>query len=56
MVFSFSIGHARSYTLELRRGGHYSPSLGIQCRYDLAKNLFKNIQHCVHDPATLSTP
>jgi len=35
---------------------HHTLSLGIERRYVLAKNGFLNIQHCVCDPATLSTP
>ena len=56
MVFLFSIGRVRSYTLGLRGGVHHTLSLGIARRYALAKNGFLNIQHCVRGPATISTP
>ena len=56
MVFLFSIGRVRSYTLGLRGGVHHTLSLGIEHRYALAKNRFLNIQHCDRGPTTLSTP
>jgi len=56
VVFLFLIVHVRSYTLGLRGGVHHILSLGIECRYALAKNGFLNIQHCVRGPTTLSTP
>jgi len=56
VVFLFSIGRVRSYTLGLRGGVHHTLSLGIERRYALAKNGFLNIQHCVRGPTTLSTP
>jgi len=56
VVFLFSIGRVRSYTLGLRGGVHHTLSLGIERRYALAKNVFLNIQHCVRCPTTLSTP
>ena len=56
MVFLFSIGGVRSYTLGLRGGVHHTLSLGIDRRYPLAKNGFVNIQHCVRGPTTHSTP
>jgi len=56
VVFLFSIGRVRSYTLELRGGVHYTLSLGIEGKYALAKNGFLNIQDCVRGPTTLSTP
>jgi len=55
VVFLFSIGGVRSYTLGLRGGVHHTLSLGIERRYALAKNCFLNIQHCVRGPTTLST-
>ena len=36
-------------------GVYHTLSLGIEGRSALAKNGFLNIQHCVRDPATLST-
>jgi len=56
VVFLFSIGHVRSYTLGLRGGVSHTLSVGIEGRYALAKNGFLNIQHCVCGPTTLSTP
>jgi len=56
VVFLFSIGRVRSYTLGLRGGVHHTLSLGIERRYALAKNGFPNIQHCLPGPTTLSTP
>jgi len=56
VVFLFSIGRVRSYTLGLRGGVHHTLSLGIERRYALAKNGFLNIQNCVRGPTTLSTP
>jgi len=56
VVFLFAIGRVRSYTLGLRGGVHHTLSVGIECRYALAKNGFLNIQHCVRGPTTLSTP
>jgi len=35
---------------------HHTISGGIERKYPLAKNVFLNIEHCVHDPSTLSTP
>ena len=43
MVFLFSTGHVRSYTLGLREGVHHTLSLSIERRYALAKNGFLNI-------------
>ena len=43
MIFLFSIGRVRSYTLGLRGGVHHTLSLGIERRYALAKNGFPNI-------------
>jgi len=56
VVFLFSIGRVRSYTLGLRGGVHHTLSLGNERRYAFAKNRFLNIQHCVRGPTTLSTP
>jgi len=56
VVFLFSIGCVRSYTLGLRGGVHHTLSLGSERRYGLAKNGFPNIQHCVRGPTTLCTP
>ena len=40
MVFLFSIGRVRSYTLGLRGGVHHTLSLSIERRYALAKMVF----------------
>jgi len=56
VVFLFSIGRVRSYTLGLREGVYHTVSLGIARRYALANNGFLNIEHCVRGPTTLSTP
>ena len=55
MVFLFSFNEVLGLIRWDFGGVHHRLSLGIECRYALAKNHFLNVQYYVRDPATLST-